>query len=83
MTPAGVVRASWPRPSGPGGGLASHSSRGRLVGPAGRHLGPDRGHVLVQFGCAGQVTGCDSVQDYLPDLVRQPQGDRRQWDRKL
>ena len=83
MAPAGMVRASWPRPPIPDGGLASQAGRRRLVGPAAHHLGPDSGHVLVELCGAGQVTGSDPVQDYLPDLVRQPQGDSRQRDRTV
>jgi len=73
--PARVVRASRSRPPGPDG-AATCAARDRcLVGPAGRQLGANRGDVLVKRGGCGQVTGGDAVQNCLPDLVRQPEGD--------
>jgi hypothetical protein len=44
------------------------------------HLGSDGGYVLVELGGTGQVAGRDAVQDCLPDLVRQPQGNGGQRD---
>jgi hypothetical protein len=78
-----VARANWLRPGGPGGGLASDAGGRRLVRPAGSHLSPNCGDVLVKLGGTRQVTSSDAIQSCLSDLVRQPQGDGRQRDRSL
>ena len=81
MRTSRVVRASWPRPPGPGGSLTGETRDRCLVGRAGRQLGANRGDVLVEFGGCGQIAGGYAVQDRLPDFVRQPQGDGGQRDR--